>query len=144
MLYDLSNLRRYLKDNPHLTELTLAAAEAGMSCWLVGGALRDILLGRTVTDIDIATVGDPTSLARQWSKRQGGNWFWLDKERLQSRVMLGSGKFHFYFDFAPLRAASIDQDLHLRDFSINALALPLITPLIEQTLLDPMLGLQDL
>ncbi|MDT8420791.1 MAG: hypothetical protein RQ754_10195 [Desulfuromonadales bacterium] len=144
MLYDMSHLQRYLKDSLHLNELAIAAADIGMSCWLVGGALRDLFLGRPVTDIDIAAPEDPSPLARRWAKSQGGHWFWLDKERLQSRVLLRSGKLPLTFDFAPLRAPSIDRDLQLRDFSINAFALALVAPLSEQPLLDPLQGLKDL
>lgn len=144
MLCSEENLKLYLTDNKLLDDLSETAAQMGFSCWLVGGALRDVLLGRPVTDIDLVTTYDPTRLAQHWAKQQGAHWFWLDKQRQQSRVLLRYGKLEFYFDFAPLRAPTLEQDLHLRDFTINALALPLITPLPDQQLIDPLQGRNDL
>ena len=138
------NLKRYLSDNRLLDDLSEAAERMGITCWLVGGALRDVVLGRPVTDVDLAATSDPTPLAREWARQQQAHWFWLDKQRRQSRVLLRYGKLECYFDFAPLRAATLDEDLALRDFTINALALPLIAPLSEQRLLDPLQGRKDL
>ena len=138
------NLKSYLSDNLHLEDLTETAARLGYDCWLVGGALRDVLLGRPVADVDLVTTADPTPLAKSWAKQQNAHWFWLDKERCQSRVLLRYGKLEFYFDFAPLRAETLVQDLSLRDFTINALALPLISPLTTQNLYDPLDGQRDL
>lgn len=144
MTHSAENLTRYLTDNKLLDDLTKTANGLGYTCWLVGGALRDVLLGRPVTDIDLATPADPTPLAKQWAKEQGAHWFWLDQERQQSRVLLRYGKLEFNFDFVPLRAATLNEDLHLRDFTINAMALPLRFPLADQELIDPLQGRQDL
>ena len=140
----LARLNNYLSGNTPLEDLASTAAEQGMLCWIVGGALRDVLLGRPVSDIDLATVGDPTELARTWARKQQAHWFWLDEPRRQSRVLLRYGQLEFFFDFAPLRAETIQQDLALRDFTINALAIPLQTPLMDQPLLDFVDGVSDL
>lgn len=137
-------LKLYLTDNKLLDDLSVAAAQMDLSCWLVGGVLRDGLLGRPITDIDLVTIGDPTLLAQQWAKEQDGHWFWLDQGRRQSRVLLRSQEGDLCFDFAPLRAATLEQDLSLRDFTINAMALPLTMPLSEQELFDPLRGKDDL
>ena len=138
------NLKNYLSNNMLLENLAGMAARQGFDCWLVGGVLRDVLLGRAVADVDLVTTVDPTPLAKSWARQQSAHWFWLDKERCQSRVLLRYGKLEFYFDFAPLRAETLDQDLSLRDFTINALALPLVLPLASQNLYDLLDGKRDL
>ncbi len=111
--------------------------------WLVGGSIRDLLLGRVPDDIDIACDHDPTALAKAWARNISGSWFWLDKDRCQSRVVTPHGD---TYDFSPLRAASIVEDLHLRDFTMNALAFPLLKESAGQgqELLDPLHGYRDL
>jgi len=94
-------------------------------CWLVGGALRDCLLGLDSTDYDFALACDPTSLAKDYAGALDGTWFPLDRERNQSRVVAGPPEKRVSYDFAPLRAPILKQDLERRDFTINALALPL-------------------
>ena len=111
--------------------------------WLVGGTLRDLLLERCPDDIDIACDYDPTEVARKWARTIAGNWFWLDKDRQQSRVITPQGEI---YDFSPLRAASITDDLSLRDYTVNALAYPLLDggQNREARLLDPLGGIEDL
>lgn len=144
MPYADENLTRYLAENPLLEKLSVKVAELDLCCWLVGGALRDGLLGRQVTDVDLVTIADPTPLAKNWAREQGGHWFWLDQGRRQSRVLMRSGEDEIYFDFAPLRAATLEQDLSLRDFTINAMVLPISSPLMDQQLFDPLGGREDL
>ncbi len=110
--------------------------------YIVGGALRDALLGRTVCDVDLVTASDPTDLAKQFAKRFSAHWFWLDQQRLQSRVLITES--HLTFDFAPLRATTIEADLAARDFTINSLALPLRTFGSNQSIIDPLGGIKDL
>ncbi len=108
---------------------------------LVGGALRDLILGRESADFDFATPFDPTPLAQSFARRSAGHWFFLDEPRRQSRVVMGGGEGTTTFDFAPYRAADLEGDLRLRDFTANALALPLHR---EGDLFDPLGGLGDL
>lgn len=111
------------------------------NAWLVGGCLRDWLLDRDVFDLDIAVAGDPTALAKQWAAQSGGRWFWLDEDRCQSRVLTVTG---LTVDFTPLRAPGIEADLSLRDFRVNAMALPLAENLSSVALYDPLNGQDDL
>ncbi len=114
-----------LRTIPHLFDLA-ALLPGEEVCYLVGGALRDALLGVSAHDFDFATPGDPTRLARGFSARVGGRWFFLDRARCQSRVVLrGADGESTSFDFAPFRAADLDGDLRGRDFTANALALEL-------------------
>jgi poly(A) polymerase len=88
--------------------------------WTVGGAIRDELLGREVTDIDIAVDGDPEAAARELAEQVRGPVFrlseafgaWRVVDRRDGRV----------YDFAPLQGETIEDDLRKRDFTINAMA----------------------
>jgi len=134
---EISALTKFVNQNSDLKLLISRIQKSGNDFWLVGGCLRNFLLDLPQVDIDIACSGDPTSLARSWSVEVSGHWFWLDEKRKQSRVLLKNG---LSVDFTPLRAPTIIEDLQLRDFTINALALPLDTSFPESKLLDPLAG----
>jgi tRNA nucleotidyltransferase/poly(A) polymerase len=93
---------------------------AGKEAWVVGGAVRDELLGRDVVDLDIAC-RDPQGAAREYAKRAGGAPFPLSERHGAWRVALEEGR---TVDFTPL-PGGIEDDLATRDFTINAIALPL-------------------
>jgi poly(A) polymerase len=112
--------------------------------YLVGGAIRDGLIGRPITDLDLISASDPTSMARLFAKQIGGHWFWLDKDRLQSRVVVNHEDDCLNYDFALFRAASLELDLLDRDFTINALALSMTETISAFSLIDPFCGLGDL
>ena len=99
-----------------LAERVLGAEEA----WIVGGAVRDELLGRPVLDLDIACA-DPLRAARAYAKHSGGAPFPLSERHGAWRVALDEGR---TVDFTPLRG-TIEDDLATRDFTVNAIALPL-------------------
>ncbi|MCF6179710.1 MAG: CCA tRNA nucleotidyltransferase, partial [Geopsychrobacter sp.] len=106
--------------------------------WLVGGAVRDLLNAETPDDFDIAFAEDLTPLVKLWARRNNGHWFWLDKQRNQSRVVFVAAGLQF--DFSALRAADISSDLKLRDFTLNAMALPLSVDPPINGLIDPLDG----
>jgi poly(A) polymerase len=112
--------------------------------YLVGGAIRDALIGRPLTDLDLIMPEDPTALARDFARHIGGHWFWLDQERRQSRVVVNRADSCPDYDFALFRAPDLKRDLLDRDFTINALALPLTKELSGSTLVDPCHGVKDL
>jgi poly(A) polymerase len=107
---------------------------------LVGGVIRDSLLGRPVLDIDIVLRGSGVDAARAVANALGAAFYPLDAERGIGRVILVRGKSRYTLDFAALRESSIGQDLALRDFTVNAIALPL-SP--GAALIDPMHGERD-
>jgi len=116
-----------------------------MECFLVGGALRDWQLNRPVSDFDFAVSGDPTELAQSFAAAVGGHWFMLDPERRQSRVVTRQQDApSFNYDFAPFRADDLIGDLQLRDFTINAVALPVVTGNELPALIDPLGGISHL
>lgn len=93
---------------------------AGKEAWVVGGAVRDELLGRELVDLDIA-VREPEQTARAYARRGGGAPFALSERHGAWRVALDDGR---TVDFTPL-PGSIEGDLATRDFTINAIARPL-------------------
>ena len=92
----------------------------GQEAWVVGGAVRDELLGREVVDLDVAC-REPQAAARAYAKRSGGAPFPLSERHGAWRVALENGR---TVDFTPLPGV-IEDDLATRDFTINAIAAPL-------------------
>ncbi|MGA2286647.1 MAG: HD domain-containing protein [Dehalococcoidia bacterium] len=113
--------------------------------YIVGGCLRDLLLDRPVRDIDVALAGDPTLLAQVAAEATGGRAFGLDEERGIMRVVLPEGAAVSYVDITLLRV-DIESDLAQRDFTIDAMALPLaaVSRRAPQPLIDPYAGAGDL
>src|SRR5438105_11303878 len=93
---------------------------AGEEAWVVGGAVRDALLGRPVLDVDVAC-REPERAARAYAAHSEGAPFPLSERHGAWRVALDEGR---TVDFTPL-PHGIDADLLSRDFTINAIALPL-------------------
>jgi poly(A) polymerase len=88
--------------------------------WIVGGALRDELLGREVTDIDIAVEGNPEDAARELATELRGPVFQLSEAFGAWRVVDRRGG--RVYDFARLQGETIEADLAKRDFTVNAMA----------------------
>jgi putative nucleotidyltransferase with HDIG domain len=110
----------------------------GEQAWLVGGAVRDRLLGRATDDVDVTLSGDPRPHARRIAKITGGAAFQLSGAFGAWRVV---GPRHaWHVDLVPLREDDIRADLAARDFTINAMA----EPLAGGELLDPHGGRADL
>jgi len=113
--------------------------------WLVGGAVRDLLLGRSTTDFDFAVQGDGLALGRRLANALGADYYDLDASRSTGRLLLSTGQgLKTTFDFASLRGRDIRQDLALRDFTVNAMAIALDPSGVTGPLIDPLQGLQDL
>jgi poly(A) polymerase len=114
-----------------------------VEAFLVGGALRDTLLERETKDLDFALSGAWEEIPRAFAGRIDGTFFWLDEMRQQGRVVRKKGGDGVsVYDFAPLCGASIEDDLRRRDFTINALAIPLFGD--RRELVDPLHGRDDL
>jgi Poly A polymerase head domain len=94
---------------------------AGTEAWVVGGAVRDELLERPVLDLDIAC-REPERAARAYARRRGAAVFPLSAEHGGWRVALDEGH---TVDFTPLQGETIEADLGTRDFTVNAIAVPL-------------------
>ncbi|HEV3377123.1 MAG TPA: HDIG domain-containing protein [Thermoleophilaceae bacterium] len=114
--------------------------------WIVGGAVRDELLGRPVRDVDVAVAGDPAPVARAIATRVGGPVFRLSETFGAWRVI--DRRHDQIWDFSPLQGETIDEDLRKRDFSVNAMAryttLPESLDVAAGELIDPLAGRADL
>ena len=98
-------------------------ALAGERVWLVGGALRDRLSAAPVDDLDLVVDGDVRAAAKRLARAGGGPSFELSDEFGAWRV-IGPDR-AWQADLSLLRGGSLDEDLALRDFTVNAMAEPL-------------------
>jgi putative nucleotidyltransferase with HDIG domain len=109
-----------------------ALAGAGHAVWLVGGCVRDLLLGEAPKDWDMTTSAGPEQMlalfpgAKIMGEARGGNTVLIPRDGAP-------------YEVTPYRGASLDEDLARRDFTINAIALGL-----DGALLDPLQGRRDL
>ena len=110
----------------------LAPASLPPGTALVGGAVRDGLLGRLgdTPDLDLVVEGDAIALCRTLQQRHGGACVVLDAERSMARLVLQG----WSLDLARMEPGGLHQDLARRDYTINAMALPLDS---GQPLVDP-------
>jgi tRNA nucleotidyltransferase/poly(A) polymerase len=105
-----------------LEALSTGLAKLGAKGWLVGGCMRDALLGRPVRDLDVAIDGDPEAIAR--TLQLPGIHGMAALRRATTRLALATPA-GAYLDLTRLRGGSITADLAARDFTVNALALSL-------------------
>ena len=73
-----------------LQRLADIAARAGMSLYIVGGPVRDCLLRRAVTDLDLTTEGDALTLARTMARELGGAWKKFDRFGTAKLILPGA------------------------------------------------------
>jgi putative nucleotidyltransferase with HDIG domain len=115
------------------------SALADREAYVVGGVVRDRLLGRSplAADVDIVLAGDVESAAKALRGRTAGAVFALSDEFGAWRFVARDG---WQIDFAPLAGDGIDADLRARDLTINAIA----EPLAGGDPIDPTGGVADL
>ena len=116
-----------------------------IEAYLVGGCVRDWLLGRSSHDMDFAVAGDAVELARQVADRMGGAFVLLDEERGTGRVVTREedGQ-RLFIDFARLQGSDIITDLSRRDFTVNAIAVDITDVELVSRVIDPYDGRRDL
>lgn len=132
-----SRLERRLAGAPAVRAARAALAGGG-SAWIVGGAVRDALRGVAVTDVDITVPDREASVARTVARQAGGHAFPLSSELGAWRVVAPDRGWHL--DVVRLRAPELEADLAARDFTVNAIAVPLA----GGPPLDPTGGVADL
>jgi len=140
--------------NRVLSEVQAAAAEANMSVFLTGGAMRDMLGGFAIRDLDFTVEGSALKLARILVRKTGAQITFAD-ERRKCAEMLFPGRVTAEIAMArqeryakpgaqpQVSPATIHEDLRRRDFTINAVALSL-TRASRGLLIDPTNGAGDL
>lgn len=106
--------------------------------WLVGGAVRDRLLGRPTSDYDVAVQENPQTIARELGRATRGYAFALSEGFGAWRVVARDHAWQI--DLLPVGGESIEDDLRKRDLTINAIA----EPLSGSGYIDPFGGLEDL
>ena len=126
---------------PPLLERIKAVLPLGQDVYLVGGAVRDLLLNRLSHDFDFAVPSNGISLAKKVANKIQADYMTLDNERDTGRVIVNEADgTRIFLDFASYRGDSLEADLHARDFTINALAFDLQ----NNTIIDPLEGAVDL
>lgn len=110
--------------------------------YLVGGAVRDMLLNRLSRDFDFAVPSGGISLARRVARALDANFMILDEERDTGRVIvMDNDNSRTYLDFATYRGGEkLEDDLRARDFTINSIAYDLK----NNSLIDPLNGAEDI
>ena len=139
----------------------------GISIYLAGGVVRDLVLERENLDLDFVLEGDAIAFARKLARVYGGDTerhipFGTAKWKLDSAAIdnlsLGSGVIPAQIDFASARTEEyqapaalpavepglIAQDLRRRDFTVNALALRIEAGSCPWDMLDPSDGYSDI
>lgn len=137
-----------------VSEIQAAATSANLNVFLTGGAMRDMLGGFPILEIDFTVEGNATKLAQTIAKKNGAKLLWADENRKVAQMLFPGGvqatigmarqeKFPKPGAKPVVRPATIHEDLRGRDFTINSIALSL-NPASRGLLLDPNNGVGDL
>ncbi|MBI3680709.1 MAG: CCA tRNA nucleotidyltransferase [Acidobacteria bacterium] len=137
-----------------LSELLQVCDASGTNVFLAGGAMRDMLGGFPIRDLDFVVEGNALKLARDLAKKLGARITSLDELRRTAELILSDGstvqlamarheRYPKPGGKPQVRPASIHEDLRCRDFTINSIALSLGRA-SRGLLLDPTNGLADL
>ena len=109
--------------------------------YLVGGAVRDMMLSRLSHDLDFALPANGIPTARRVANALKADFMALDEERDTGRVIVTeSDGSRTFLDFATYRGVNLEEDLRSRDFTINAIAYDVLS----KTILDLLNGASDL
>lgn len=109
--------------------------------YIIGGAVRSAFLHFPVKDIDLATPTQSIQVARKIANAFNGDIYVMDDERGVARVLLPTDDGQLTIDVASFRGDNLLDDIHGRDFTVNAMAVDLLGDL--QLLIDPLDGETD-
>lgn len=124
------------------SDLADLCREVNHEVYLVGGSVRDAILGRTVRDLDITLAADGLALGRKLADRLRCPFVPLDDTDRTGRVVL---RRRFTIDISSFKGDSLEADLRKRDFTINAMAVRLADLLDGRpSIIDPLGGAADL
>ncbi len=118
----------------------------GTISYVVGGFIRDGLLGHTNKDIDVVVAEDAASVAADVALALDARVVPLDEVNQTARVVIKRADSQWHLDFATMRGA-IEDDLRSRDFTINAIAMSLAEVSggwSHAHIIDPLEGERDL
>jgi len=121
------HLKKTLQKIPYLKQISLLAKKNNIQVWLVGGFLRDAFLEtrKDLTDFDFCVEKNTLRFARSFRKCAAAKLITLDAKQKSYRVIVNKGKEIYTYDFTQCRGSNLREDLTLRDFTINTLALNL-------------------
>lgn len=138
-------LDRVIPDD--VRQLCASLRERGHDAWIVGGSVRDVLMGRAPSDWDLATTALPADVRRTFRRTiptgiaHGTISVMMGAARYEVTTLRGEGA---YTDGrhpdAVTFGASIEEDLGRRDFTVNAIA---FHPL-DRAIVDPFHGVEDI
>ncbi len=129
-----------------LTAVGEFLASRSVNGYLVGGFVRDLLLGRDSEDVDLAVDGDVFAIGQGMADAFGGTFVSLDEKRGMARVVLHPQSVVRHLDLISY-SEGIQMDLARRDFTIDAMAIPLEQVASEDggfSIADPYDGANDL
>jgi len=124
-------------DSTSIAEVSQMLTQKGYQSYVVGGFIRDRLLGRKTNDIDLAVNGDAVPVAREMARALKGKFVLLDEVSSTARVVVSGERRQegsrrdeepcgpeWHLDFCSF-SQNIEADLARRDFTINAMAVEL-------------------
>lgn len=125
--------KRFKIDEPILLELGALADESGIDAYVVGGYVRDLILGRQNKDIDVMVIGDPLPFSRKAARRLNASGFVVFEKFRTAQMSAGDVKVEIVGArkeaYDPdsrkprVQEATLEEDLSRRDFTINAMAM---------------------
>src|SRR5437016_3575208 len=146
-------LKPFKIDDELLVRIGAIADETGAEAHVVGGYVRDSLLGRSGKDLDIVVVGDGIEFARTVAGKLGGRQVVVYEKFGTAMMNFDDRKVEFVSareeSYEPasrkpsVRKATLESDLSRRDFTINAMAVG-INEKHRGELADPFDGASDL
>lgn len=144
---------------PHVTPMLIDVlsrvhaftAARGTACYLVGGFLRDQLLGRSsaYVNVDLAVPKSALALSRALAAALHGAFVPLDEAAGSARIVVTADATRLELDISEFRGATLEADLGRRDFTVNAMAIALGDWLKDPShplphLIDPLHGRETL
>ena len=137
-------LRQNLQQPQLIHQLHVFAEKRGVQLYLVGGSVRALLLNQPTTDLDFALADDAIAFAKAFADKIGEAFVKLEERPPTARIVIRETQ--LTLDFAGFRAETLEEDLRLRDLTINAMAMDLSSLLTKPdvNLIDPCDGFSHL
>ena len=128
---------------PEIRAVIKSLSEYKADVYLIGGFLRDLILGAKSYDLDFVIVDEnPIDFCNELAVKYSGKSFLLDEKTATTRLVLYDESCKGYtFDFTAVKKNRLEEDFERRDFTINALAINLKEP---DVLIDKFSGLEDI
>jgi poly(A) polymerase len=136
-----------------LKKLNSLAEIRNTPVYIVGGTVRDLLLGRDITDLDMVVFGDVWRLAADLARAFETSWFIVDEPNQTARVIMPDRQAPKHLDLIGSGYQNLQENLLDRDFTVNSMAIRLLDYLnftegrngeLIGKIIDPAQGLADL